>query len=341
MSERKIKDYKLVSREALVRKAISLTVNTIVIIVLAVAVFAIALIMLFTAQKGGNTILSVGRFYVSDANQLFEAKKQCQTLCQWAKTSGDFLDSKYCNYQVSLKLVDSQTGETVEKLFYCWQKPISVYCEDLQEIAGQYIHYYYVDPTEGCKDFTIDSYQFVAWAQQFANDLLYSPLNELLKKKVDNAETLLNYLALKGVLPVKEGVEIKFNNNKIKIDPTSLTFEKELPPTQLIELKDYISLSCSFIPEAKVIEGKLSDNNGPIEVPGFTIKDNNEEKFVGIIIGNVELRFIYDEKSYTAYYPLIVNFIVEESQLRAFENKEILRLVTSRIGAVICDYLTS
>ncbi len=331
----------------MVRRAISLTVNTIVIIVLAVAVFAIALIMLFTAQKGGNTILSVGRFYVSDADQLFEAKKQCKTLCQWAKTSGDFLNSKYCNYQVSLKLVDSQTGETVEKLFYCWQKPISVYCEDLQEIAGQYINYYYVDPEEGCKEFTLSSYDIVSLTQKFANAILYSKLNQLLSKPVTDIKTFIGYLLAQGVISVEndqkqvkavfknsDGKEIEFSIQNIALST--------LPPNLVITTKNYIQLSCMFQPNELILSGMLYKvENGekiPWDIP--EIADNG--KLDAVILGNVRLDFVYDNNHYTAYYPLVLNFVTtNEDLIKAAHNKEVLDLITKRIGTLICTYITS
>ena len=164
------------------KKGISLSINTLVLVILAVIVFAFGILMLMSSQKTFIPVMGISEKYVSNPAQLYQAREQCKLFCQWAKNL-DFLNSQYCTQQISLTIIDPQTGKKENKLFYCWQSPINVNCDYLADIYGEGIVYFYV--SNGCKKVEVDYNKLNDLENAIVNYVLNSNIKYWLNEKSD------------------------------------------------------------------------------------------------------------------------------------------------------------
>gem|GEM_PF-3959435 len=190
----------------------SLTLNTIVMIALAISVFSILFIVLSKTQKSTNYILGSQKIVVTDVAKLEETRNICKSLCERAKLL-DFLSSTYCNKKFELKIIEN--NETVNKLFYCWQPPINVKCEFSKSIPGEGIYFYY--ESDKCEYFFI-------------------------------SDTELNRLKSQYLYKMKElTVNDLYNDNNYE---NKITIDKPLPTLKIKELDDYnFNIECQLISE--------------------------------------------------------------------------------------------
>jgi len=346
------------------KKAVSLTINTIVLIVLAVSVFIIAAVMLFSASKGGSSILSASQFYVKDSYALDRAKKQCKMLCEWAKASNDFIHSKYCNYQISLKVVDVNTGKEEEKLFYCWQKPISVDCESLNEYAGQYIIYNFVDYKENrCKTVKIDSYKLIEIADSIARHIVFHNVATAFYKDVTNEKDFVEWLYYEGYLNLETGKQYYICEGDHQIDTVKTKDKKKikedilelcksngnpvyLPEYSLAQLAEkWFAISCDTIDNPTVFNFaiKQGDCNGNSVQPINPFNRDGNAFGTKLFTVRITLSGTYSlctGATKTLYYPIFAEQFVDGDLLRVIEsNSQIRNLVAERVKYIVCDQL--